>query len=49
MGNVAQAEIGMIRSRLQQGYQNEINRQRAEEIQQLIEEDKPLVPVFVGS
>ena len=29
-----------------QGYQDEINRQKAEEIQELIEEDKPLIPVF---
>ena len=39
-------ELESISSRLQQGYQDEINRQKAEEIQQLIEEDKPLVPVF---
>lgn len=46
IGEDASTEIGIIRSRLQQGYQDEMNRQKAEEIQQLIEEDKPLVPVF---
>ena len=43
---VSGEEIAIIKEQIRRGYQQEIERQRQKEIEQIAAEDKPIVPVF---